>query len=191
MNRSGLLWAAPLLLALTACPSTKKDHAQHTAATASELADFRRPCYAQYWSQLTGSPDSLALHLTITPPHPGSEAAGGISGYYYGADGEPHELQQVLVKRPHPDSLVLAYYDHARLDGNGNEQETRWCLRRQPDGHLLGTVGGQPVELRPVRPALALAARSFTDSVAAFPGKARSPYGHVSLQTLEPVGTSR
>lgn len=42
-----------------------------------------------------------------------------------------------------------------------------------------------------MRPALSLAVRSFADSVAAYPGKARSPYGHVSLQTLEPVGSAR
>lgn len=64
---------------------------------------------------------------------------GGISGYYYRADGEPHELQQVSLKRPYPDCLVLAYYNHAVLDGSGNEQETRWRLRRQPDGRLAGS----------------------------------------------------
>ena len=187
MNRSALLWAAPLLLALTACPSPKKDSAQRTAAPVPPLADFRHPGYAQYRGQLAGSPDSLALHLTITPPHPGSEATGGISGYYYGADGEPHELQQASGKRLDPDSLVLAYYDWARLDGKGNKQETRRRLRRQPDGRLLGTVGGQAVQLRP---ALALGVRSFADSVAAFPGKARSPYGQIGLQTLVPLGAS-
>ncbi|MGI4737718.1 MAG: DUF3298 domain-containing protein [Janthinobacterium lividum] len=73
------------------------------------------------------------------------------------------------------------------LDDNGNEQETRWRLRRQPDGRLVGTVGGQAVQ---VRPALALAVRSFADSVAAFPGKARSPYGQIGLQTLVPLSPS-
>ena len=188
-----MLWAAPLLVALTACPSKKKDQAQSTAARtpAAELADFRSPGYAQYRGQLTGSPDSIVLHLTITPPMPESEVAGGVGGYYYGADGEPHSLYQVSLKHPAPDSLVLAYYNPAVLDGSGNQQETRWRLRRQPDGRLTGTVGGQPVQLRPVPPALALAVRSFADSAAAFPGKAHSPYGQVALQTLEPVGTSR
>ncbi|MBO2008802.1 DUF3298 and DUF4163 domain-containing protein [Hymenobacter negativus] len=191
MNRSVLLWAAPLLLALSACPSKKSDHAQNaTAPAAAAIVDFRHPGYAQYRGQLTGAADSLTLHLTITPARPGSEAVGGIGGYYYGADGEPHELQQVLVEHPHPDSLLLAYYDHAVLDGSGNEQETRWRLRRQPDGRLVGTVGGKAIQLRPARPALALAVRSFADSVAAFPGQARSPYGHVGLQTLEPTGSS-
>lgn len=192
MNRFVLLWALPLFLALTACPSKKKDQAQ-SAATPTltpELSDFRRPGYAQYRGQLTGGADSIVLHLTITPPRLASEA-GGISGYYYGTDGEPHELRQVSLQRPHPDSLVLAYYDHARLDGDGNQQETRWRLRRQPDGRLVGTVGGQAVQLRPARPALALAVRSFTDSIAAFPGKPSSPHGFIGLQSLEPLGTSR
>ena len=191
MNRSVLRWAAPLLVALTACPSKNKDQAQSTAARtpAAELADFRHPGYAQYRGQLAGSPDSIVLHLTITPVRTGSEMPGGISGYYYGASGEPHELQQVSQKRPHADSLVLAYYNRAVRDGN--EQETRWHLRRLPDGRLVGTVGGKPAQLRPVGPALALEVRSFADSVAAYPGKARSPYGHVGLQTLEPVGSSR
>ena len=192
MNRFVLLWAGFLMLALTACPSTKKEQAQNAAApTASAPADFRHPGYAQYRGQLTGAADSLALHLTITPDRPGGSVAGGISGYYYGADGEPHELQQISLKRPQLDSLVLAYYDHAKLDGNGNEQETRWRLRRQPDGRLVGTVGGRAVQLRPVQPVLGLAVRSFADSVAAYPGKAGSPYGHVGLQTLEPMGSSR
>lgn len=190
MNRAALLWAAPLLVALTACPAPKKDPAQRTAAPAPALADFRRPGYAQYRGQLAGAPDSVALHLTITPPHPGSEATGGISGYYYGADGEPHELQQASGKGLDPDSLVLTYDDRAVLDGNGNEQETRWRLRRQPDGRLVGTVGGRAVQLRPVRPALALAVRAFADSIAAFPGKAHSPYGQIGLQTLVPLGAS-
>lgn len=38
MNRSVLLWAAPLLLGLTACPATKKNPAQSGAAPALALA---------------------------------------------------------------------------------------------------------------------------------------------------------
>ncbi|HEX8326675.1 MAG TPA: DUF3298 and DUF4163 domain-containing protein [Hymenobacter sp.] len=191
MNRFVLLWAAPLLLALTACPSKKKESSQSAVAPASAPADFREPGYVLYRGLLAGAADSLTLNLTTAPARLGSEAAGGISGSYYGADGEPRELQQASsAGRPHPDSLLLAYYDRAKLDGNGNEQETRWRLRREPDGRLAGTVGGQAIQLRPVRPALALAVRTFADSVAAYPGRARSPYGHIGLQTLEPVGTS-
>ena len=192
MNRSVLLWAAPLLVALSACPSKKKDQTQteSAAAPAPALADFRRPGYVLYRGRLAGAADSIALHLTSAPAQPENEVSGGISGYYYGADGEPHELHQVAGRRPDSDSLLLAYYDRAALDGSGNEQETRWRLRREPDGRLVGTVGGQAIQLRPARPALALAVRSFADSVAAFPGRARSPYGHVGLQTLDPVGAS-
>ncbi|MBF9220454.1 DUF3298 and DUF4163 domain-containing protein [Hymenobacter ruricola] len=191
MNRSILLWAAPLLLALSACPSKKTDKAQSTTAPAPVPADYRQPGYVQYRGQLTGAADSVTLHLTISPAVPGDAAVGGISGYYLGADGEPHELQQVSEVRPQPDSLVLAYYDRAVRDADGNEREIRWRLRRQPDGRLVGTAGGQAVQLRPVRPVLALAVRSFADSVAAFPTKTPSPYGHVGLQGLEPVGNSR
>lgn len=46
------------------------------------------------------------------------------------------------------------------------------------------------MQFQPVRPALGFTVQSFADSMAALPGRANSPYGHLSLQTLVPVGNS-
>lgn len=187
--------AAPLLLALTACPAAKPDQTQTSArsgspaAAAAPLADFRQPGYAQYRGLVAGAADSLTLCLTVLPAQPGS-ATGGIAGNYFGADGELHDIQQLSEPRPVPDSLRLVHYPPDALSNPNDQPATRWLLRRQPDGRLVGTVGGQAAVLWPVRPVLGFTAQSFADSVAAFPGQASSPYGHVSLQTLVPVGTS-
>ena len=178
--------SAPLLLALTACPS--RQPAQNQPAALAPLADFRHPGYAQYRGHIAGTADSLTLCLTVLPDQPGSSAVGSLAGTYYGPDGESHDVEQLSSQRLRPDSLLLVYYSPVTLDGTGGQQEIRWRLRRQPDGRLVGTVGGKAAELRPVRPELAFAVQSFADSVAAFPGRANSPYGHVGLQTLVPVG---
>ena len=139
---------------------------------------------------MAGAADSVTLCLTVLPTKPGGAAAGGLVGTYYGGDGDPHDLLPLLARPLPPDSLQLACYGPPALDGTGNELKVRWELRRQPDGSLVGTVSGQVVRLRPVRPALAFTVQAFADSVAAFPGRAGSPYGQVSLQTLVPVGAS-
>lgn len=194
MKQFALYGALPLLLALTACPSAQPGHSPVTtvapAAPAPALADFRRPGYAVYRGRVAGAPDSVTLHLTSTPTQPGGQAVGDIRGSYYGADGEPRELAQPGTKPAAPDSLLLVYYSPPLLSGDADQQEIHWRLRRQPDGQLTGTVGGRAARLRPVCPALAFTALSFADSVAAFPGRAPSPYGHVGLETLVPVGTS-
>jgi len=194
MKQFALFGAMPLLLALTACPSAQPGHSPVTtvASTApiAALPDFRRPGYAMYRGLVAGAADSVTLHLTSTPTQPGSNTVGDIRGTYYGADGEPHELSQPSTKPAAPDSLLLVYYSPPLLAGDGDQQDIRWRLHRQPNGHLAGTVGGRAARLRPVRPAQAFSVLSFADSVAAFPGRARSPYGHVGLETLVPVGTS-
>lgn len=180
--------AALLLLALTACPAKKPETAQTTgpaAGAAAPPADSPGATYQLYRGGLAGRPDSLTLHLTITPPRRGSEEIGSLYGSYYGADGQPHELGS---QRTVADSLVLSEYDHAARDADGNEPEIMWRLRREPGGNLSGTRAGRPLRLRRAVPALRLAVRTFADSVAAFPGQAASPYGQVSLQTLVPAG---
>jgi len=184
----------PLLLALTACPSAQPGHSPVTtvapAAPVAALADFRRPGYAVYRGLVAGATDSVTLHLTSTPAQPGNPAVGEVRGTYYGADGEPCELSQPSTKPASPDSLLLVYYSPPLLSSTADQQDIRWRLCRQPNGHLTGTVGGRAARLRPLRPTLAFSVLSFADSVAAFPGRVRSPYGHVGLQTLVPVGSS-
>lgn len=195
MKQFALFGALPLLLALTACPSAQPGHSPVTAvapaAPVAAGADFRRPGYAGYRGLVAGAPDSVTLPLTSAPARPGSSAVGEIRGTYYGADGEPHELSPLSsARQAAPDSLRLVYYSPPLLSGSADQQDSRWRLRRQPNGHLTGTVGGWAARLRPLRPALAFSGLSFADSVAAFPGRAHPPYGHVGLQTLVPVGTS-
>ena len=195
MKQLVLYGAMPLLLALTACPSAQPGHSPVTtvapAAPVAALADFRRPGYAVYRGLVAGAADSVTLHLTIAPAQPDSSAVGEVRGTYYGADGEPHELSQSSsAKQAASDSLLLVYYSPPLLSSTADQQDIRWRLRRQANGHLLGTVGGRAAQLRPLRPALAFTVSSSADSVAAFPGRAHSPYGHVGLQMLVPVGTS-
>lgn len=111
------------------------------------------------------------------PNRPGSSTAGGVAGTYYGGDREPHYLQQLSAKLPTADRLLLACYSPAVLNEPSSQQDTYWRLARQPDGRLVGTVGGYAAQLRPVRPRLSFTVQLFSDSVAAFPGQAHSPYG--------------
>ncbi len=195
MKQFALFGAMPLLLALTACPSAQPGHSPVTTvapvAPVTALTDFRRPGYAVYHGLVAGATDSVTLHLTIAPIQPGSPTVGEVRGTYYGADGEPRELSQSSSATPAAaDSLLLVYYSPPLLASNADQQDIRWRLRRQPNGYLTGIVGGRAARLRPLRPVLAFSVVSFADSVAAFPGRAHSPYGHVGLQTLVPVGTS-
>ena len=88
--------AAPLLSALTACPAAKPDHTTASQpgrrAAPAPLANFRQPGYAQYRGLVAGTTDSLTLCLTVLPDQPGSATVGGLTGNYFGADGELHDL---------------------------------------------------------------------------------------------------
>lgn len=189
MNHLVRLLTALLLLALTACPSKKAEPAQPGATAAAPLAPASAAAsgasYEVYRGQLSSAADSITLHLTITPLSPGDEQVGGLAGSYYGADGEPHELQQL---RLHPDSLLLTEYSRTGYNAGGADQAVRWLLRRQPDGRLTGTRANAPLVLRRMQLPLSFVVRVLADSVPAYPTKATSPYGHIGLQTLVPVG---
>jgi hypothetical protein len=90
-----------------------------------------------------------------------------------------------------PDSVLLFDTSPEKAVGPNGDDLT-WRLRRQPGrGDLAGTVGGQPVRLRAVKPAagaLTFAVRFLADSAAAFPKEAKSPVGHISVQALVPLG---
>lgn len=174
-----------LLLGLTACPSAKKEPA--TAAARAPMApgaltSSPGASYQTYRGQLPGRADSVTLHLTTTSFSAEAETITGF-GSYYGADGEVHRLRQL---RSQPDSLLLNEYEPTGRDANGLERDTCWRLARQPDGRLTGTRGGQRLRLRPAAAGLRLTVRTFADSIAAYPGRAHSPHGHVELQVLVP-----
>lgn len=71
----------------------------------------------------------------------------------------------------------------------GQLQGPLWRLRRQ-GAALVGTYRGQSLRLREAHPAgaLVLAVQAFADSVEAFPGRPKSPWGQVAFQALVLTG---
>jgi hypothetical protein len=85
-----------------------------------------------------------------------------------------------------PDSLLLEDISYEHMDAN--RTGPLWKLKQQGNA-LVGTLGGQPLRLQQVRPvgSIAFSVRQFSDSIAAYPGKANSPYAHLNLQALLPA----
>jgi|GEM_PF-690053 len=186
--------ALAALLGLAACNS------QPTASTATPpdtgaprqapaLASSPGTSYHVYRALLPGQADSITLHLVAAPRSFDATVTTGLFGSYYGPDSHPYTLQGQPSAAP--DSVILFETSPEKaIDPNG--PTLYWRLRRQPGrGDLAGTVGGQHLRLRLVQPAagaLTFAVRYFADSAAAFAKEGRSPYGHISLQALLPVG---
>lgn len=179
----------PLAL-LAACHSNTKTPATVTArpavpATAPDPAappDSPGASYRIYRGLLPGTTDSLTLHL-VQSPSPGDSESNGTFASYADASGQPYQL----VRRPSTsDSLILDDLSYEHL--TNNHSGPTWKLRQQ-GATFTGTIAGQPVRLRQAQPAgsLALRVRQFSDSIAAYPGKANSPYAHIGLQALLPV----
>ena len=177
-------------LSLAACdtqtsPTTTPAQAP-AAPPAATLVNSPGTDYQVYRTQLPGQADSLTLHLVAAPRAFAATGSVGRFGSYYGPDGHPYPLQGEPSAAP--DSVVLFATGPEPASGPGG---SHWRLRRQPGGDLAGTVGGQPARLQRVRPAagaLSFVVRYFADSVAAYPGVARSPQAHLSVQALLPVG---
>jgi hypothetical protein len=159
------------------------------AAAPAALVDSPGAWYRQYRGLLPGSADSITLHLQAWPRLPNDTESAGMQGSYAGADGHPYELLGDVEVPVAADSVVLTDYSPEHNPGDANGGIT-WRLRREDDGQLTGTVGGQPVRLRPVQPlgSVALAARFYQDSVAAYPGQASSPHATMRLLALLPAG---
>ncbi|UYZ59317.1 DUF3298 and DUF4163 domain-containing protein [Hymenobacter latericus] len=184
------LGAHALLLTLAACQERQKTEARTsaeqptTAPAAAALSNSPGAWYRQYRGLLPGSPDSITLHLTAAPANPTEAEIASYYGSYSRPDGQPFEL--VGLAAISPDSVVLQDIspEVAASDNNGPV----WRLRRQGTA-LVGTYKGQAVRLRLARPAgsVAMVARYFADSVAAYPGQAQTPYAHLSLLALLPV----
>ncbi|WP_125917066.1 DUF3298 and DUF4163 domain-containing protein [Hymenobacter coccineus] len=140
--------------------------------------------YQIFRGQLPGAPDSLTLHLLTTKPLDAD--AQSVFATYAGADGHPYQL--VGHRMADPDSLVLEDISPEK-QAAGSNQGPRWRLRRQGTA-LVGTYQGQPLRLREARPtgALALFVQTFADSVEAFPGKKKSPWGQIEFQAAVPTG---
>ncbi|GAA4045563.1 hypothetical protein GCM10022409_34500 [Hymenobacter glaciei] len=158
-------------------------------ATATPAASSPRGAfYETYRGRFATAPDSFTLHLTCVPKNLGSD---GIAGSYYGPAGHPFQL----VGQPSsgPDSLVV--YDTSSDTYPGEAVAIKggvWRLRRD-GGNWTGTRAGQPLKLRRVGAApngLGFAIAMHSDTVAAYPGEAHTPYGDVSLQGLIPIGSS-
>lgn len=190
------LFALALLCGLAACqpqtnPATTTSPGPipgQALAEPSVPASSPGAAYHVYRARLPGQADSSTLHLVAAPGTFTTSKATAYVGSYYSAAGHPYPLGSQPTTA---DSVVL--FDTSSEKAVGPESDNqRWLLRRQLGrGDLVGTVGGQPVRLRlvpPVTGALTFAVRCFADSGAAFPQKATSPQGHLSLQALAALG---
>ncbi|KUG06863.1 DUF3298 and DUF4163 domain-containing protein [Solirubrum puertoriconensis] len=183
------LGASALLLALAACQERQQTNAEATSDKPTTPPAAAAPTnspgawYRQYRGQLPGSPDSITLHLTAAPTGANSELPGYYGSYHRRA-GQPFEL--IGLPTVTPDSLVLQ--DISPEEGGLENNGPVWRLRRQGNA-LVGTHAGKAVRLRMVQPmgSVALVARHFTDSVAAYPNEPKTPYAHQSLLALLPV----
>jgi hypothetical protein len=196
MKRS--LCALAALLTLAACHTQTNQPGTTTEVGTTADAPADRPAavvsspgaaYQVYRALLPGQADSITLHLVSAPRGFSAAQTAGRYGSYYGPDGHPY----ALMGQPSaaPDSVVLFDTSPEKAVGpTGNN--LFWRLRRPPgSADLAGTVGGQPVSLRAVKPAagtLTFAVRYFADSTAAFPKEAKSPMGRISVQALVPLG---
>lgn len=112
--------------------------------------------------------------------------AQSVFAIYAGADGHPYQLLGHCTADS--DSLVLEDISPEKVPA-GQSQGPLWRLRRQ-GAALVGTYRGQPLRLREAHPAgaLVLAVQAFTDSVEAFPGRPKAPWGQVAFQALVLTG---
>ena len=185
------LFLLPLAL-LAACHSDTKPTATAIAPPAGSrapapasagLADSPGASYRIYRGLLPGTTDSLTLHLVQSPANPGDTELNGTYASYADASGQPFQLVRRLSA---PDSLVLEdiSYEHLTDSHSG----PTWKLHQQ-GAFLTGTIASQPVRLHEAQPAgsIALRVRQFSDSVAAYPGSATTPYAHLALQALLPA----
>ncbi|RTQ50019.1 DUF3298 domain-containing protein [Hymenobacter gummosus] len=184
-----------LLALLTACNSRQNDTAttapapgQPTAPRPAAPADSPGAWYRQYRGVLPGATDSITLQLQAWPRLTNDSESAGVAGSYAGTDGQPFLLNGDYGTRHAPDSLVLIDYSPEHV-AEGAQAGPVWRLHRQGP-QLTGTVSGQPVRLREVRPlgSLALISKFYSDSVAAFPNQATSPHAQLRLLALQPVG---
>lgn len=178
---------------LAACHSdTKTSQSATTAATppattapaTPALADTPGAYYRQYRGLLPGTADTITLNLTVAPRRNGDTNLAGSFGSYHGPDGHPYQLASRPTQAP--DSVLL--FDVSPEKAANDLESASWRLRRQ-GAELTGTYNGQPLRLHEVRPAgsLALVVRYYADSTVAFPGVAKSPVSHLSLQALLPT----
>lgn len=189
MKRSYLVLAGLLSLAACNSPTTSTPAtdatvpAKHLTSTQA-VTNSPGTAYLVYRGLLPGQADSITLHLVAAPNNFALAKTAAYVGSYYGTNGRPYSLSSEPAG---PDSVVLFDTSPERAVGPTGASR-RWRLRWQSSG-LMGTVAGQPVQLRLLPPATpTFAVRYFTDSTAAFPGDAKSPQGHFSLQALVPIG---
>ena len=193
MNAVSNLWGVALLLALAGCHDKAGPirTAQPPAVQppAALMTNSPGAAYDTYRGCLAAASDSFTLHLLTLPPT-GGDGFRSATGYYYGPEGRLLELADQSTTSP--DSLVLLDVSPETYpSGPDVHAGPRWCLRRQPNGDWAGTRAGQALHLRRLPPAahgLALAVGLYADSLAAYPGTPRSPFGHVGLQGLLPTG---
>ncbi|MDO7847135.1 DUF3298 domain-containing protein [Hymenobacter sp. M29] len=181
---------------LAACHSdTKTTQTATTSDTPPVAADAASPAltdspgayYRQYRGLLPGTADTITLNLTVAPRRSDDTELAGAFGSYHGADGHPYELASKPT--PAPDSVLL--FDVSPEKADNQREGANWRLRRQGT-ELTGTYNGQPLQLREVQPdgSLPLVVRYYADSIVAFPGVAKSPAAHLSLQVLLPKAGS-
>ncbi|MGI4884546.1 MAG: DUF3298 domain-containing protein [Janthinobacterium lividum] len=189
-----LLATAALGALLAACHPDSKPAAAITnpaapgapaAAPLASAAGSPGAAYRIYRGQLPGAPDSLTLHL-LTIARLIDADAQTVFATYAGADGHPYRL--LGHRSAAPDSLVLEDISPEKV-APGHSQGPLWRLRRQGPA-LVGTYQGQPLRLREARPAgaLALLVHTFADSIEAFPGQKKSPWGQIEFQAAVPTG---
>ncbi|MFD1468231.1 DUF3298 domain-containing protein [Hymenobacter caeli] len=190
-----LLVTAALGAALAACHSDSKPRTPAASAPAAPGAPATAPpasatnspgaSYRMYRGQLPGAPDSITLHLLTTARRTEGDEMLGSFATYAGADGHPYQL--LLHRSAAPDSLVLEDISPEKT-GPNESPGPLWRLRRQGSA-LVGTYQGRPLRLREAQPAgtLALAVQTFADSVEAFPGKQKSPWGQIDFQAVVPT----
>lgn len=196
MKRFCRLLLAPAALGalLAACHPDSKPSAAATspaapgapaAAPLASAGGSPGAAYHIYRGQLPGAPDSLTLHL-LTTAQPVDADAQNVFATYAGADGHPYRL--LGHRSAAPDSLVLEDISPEKV-APGRNRGPLWRLRRQGPA-LVGTYQGQPLRLREARPAgaLAMVVQTFADSIEAFPGKEKSPWGQIVFQAVVPTG---
>lgn len=191
--RVGILGGCATLAACQSTPDAKTPPAivaAEPAATqaAASTADSVGAWYRCYRGTLGNSADSITLHLQAWPGSPENPNATSYYGSYSAADGQPYEVGSPFDgSRPPVDSVILR--DRRPGPLVARRPAPLWRLHQVGD-QLTGTRGRQRVQLRRVRAAgsVALAVWLRADSIAGLPGTAKSPYAHLSAQTLVPIG---
>jgi hypothetical protein len=191
MNR--LFRLAPLSFSLLAACHSDTKTSQSTSTIEQPLAAATSPTpviadspgayYRQYCGLLPGSTDTITLNLTVAPRRSDDTELAGAFGSYHGPDGHPYGLASRATIAS--DSVLL--FDVSQEKADNNQEGAIWRLHRQGTA-LTGTYKGQPLQLREVNVAdmMPLTVHYYADSIVAFPGVAKSPVAHLSLQVLLP-----